>query len=38
MARFFLAVTAGGVCGLGVAAALSYALLMWAPDLPEGIL
>jgi hypothetical protein len=38
MARFFLSIAGAGVCGLGVATALSYALLMWAPDLPEGIL
>lgn len=38
MTRLVLTVCGGCVCGLGAALVLSYALLMFAPDLPEGIL
>jgi hypothetical protein len=38
MARLVLTLVGGCVCGLGAELALSYALLMFAPDLPEGVL
>jgi hypothetical protein len=35
MARWVLTLVGGCVCGLGAALALSYAFLMFGPDLPD---